>query len=67
MELRDLNGKAIRPGARVRSGGEEGVVRHIEPGYGVLTIVVAERTSKKERMVRASTVEVLDGDQPRPV
>lgn len=60
MELRDQRGRPIRAGARVRSGGEEGVVRHVEPGYGVLTIVIEERAWKKERMVRASTVEVLD-------
>ncbi len=60
MELRDQKGKPIRPGARVKSGGEEGVVRHVEPGYGLLTMVIEERNAKKERMVRASTVEVLD-------
>ena len=60
MELRDRHGRSIRPGARVRSGGEEGVVGHVEPGYGVLTIIIEERASKRERMVRASTFEVLD-------
>ena len=59
MELRDRQGKPITPGARVRSDGVEGVVERIEPGYGVLTIVIEERTGKRERMVRASTVEVL--------
>lgn len=60
MELRDQHGRPITRGARVRSGGEEGVVRHIEPGYGVLTIVIEERPgSKVERMVRAATVEVI--------
>jgi hypothetical protein len=59
MELRDQQGRPIRPGVRVKSGGEEGVVRHVEPGYGVLTMIVEERTAKRERMVRASTVEVL--------
>jgi hypothetical protein len=60
MELRDRNGKPIAKGAKVRSDGKEGVVRHVEPDYGVLTIVIEERPgSKVERMVRASSVEVL--------
>ncbi len=60
MELRDRNGKAITKGATVRNEGKEGVVRHIEPDYGVLTMVIEERPgSKVERMVRAATVEVI--------
>lgn len=60
MELRDKNGNPITKGAKVRSDGKEGVVRHVEPGYGVLTVVIEERAgSKVERMVRASTVEVI--------
>ncbi len=59
LELRDQHGKPITRGARVRSDGVEGVVRHVEPGYGVLTIIIEERTGKRERMVRASTVEVV--------
>jgi len=59
MELRDPQGRPIVPGARVRSGGEEGVVGRVEPGYGVLTIIVEARTGKSEKMVRASTVEVI--------
>lgn len=59
MELRDSNGRPITPGTRVRTGGEEGVVGRVEPGYGVLTIVVEGRTGKSEKMVRASTVEVI--------
>lgn len=60
MELRDRNGKLIAKGTKVRSDGKEGVVRHVEPEYGVLTMVIEERPgSKVERMVRASTVEVV--------
>ncbi|MGQ0550251.1 MAG: hypothetical protein ACT4PY_11360 [Armatimonadota bacterium] len=60
MELRDRNGKPITKGVKVRSDGKEGVVRHVEPDYGVLTVVIEERPgSKVERMVRASTVEVV--------
>jgi hypothetical protein len=59
MELRDPQGKRITPGVRVRSGAEEGVVGRLEPGYGVLTIIVEARTGKSERMVRASEVEVI--------
>lgn len=58
MELRDRKGQAITKGTRVRVDGVEGVANHLEPGYGVLTIVIEERTGKKERMVRASSVEV---------
>lgn len=61
MELRDRNGRAITKGARVRVDGVEGVANHLEPGYGVLTVVIEERTGKKERMVRASAVEVTAG------
>lgn len=59
MDLRDRNGRLITTGARVRVDGLEGIVNHLEPGYGVLTVVIEERTGKKERMVRASAVEVL--------
>lgn len=59
MELRDAKGRPIRPGVRVKSGGEEGVVRHVEPGYGVLTVIIEERNAKRERMVRVSAVEVV--------
>ncbi len=59
MELRDRNGRPIVKGTRVRMDGGEGVANHLEPGYGVLTIVIEERTGKKERMVRASSVEVV--------
>lgn len=60
MELHDKNGKPITKGVKVRSEGKEGVVRHVEPDYGVLTVVIEERPgSKVERMVRASTVEVV--------
>lgn len=58
--LKDQQGRVIAPGARVRSGAEEGIVRHVEPGYGVLTIIVEARTGKSERMVRAATVEVIE-------
>jgi hypothetical protein len=58
--LKDQHGRSITPGARVRSGGEEGTVRRVEPGYGVLTIIVEGRTGKSERMVRAATVEVIE-------
>ena len=61
MELRDRKGQPIAKGARVRVDGVEGVVNHLEPGYGVLTVVIEERTGKKERMVRASSVEVTAG------
>jgi len=61
MELRDRNGRAINKGTRVRVDGVEGVANHLEPGYGVLTVVIEERTGKKERMVRASAVEVTAG------
>jgi len=59
IELRDSHGRPITPGTRVRSGGEEGIVGRVEPGYGVLTIIVDARTGKNEKMVRASTVEVV--------
>ncbi len=61
MELRDPKGRPITPGTRVRSGGEEGVVGRVEPGYGVLTLIIEGRTGKREKMVRASTIEVIDG------
>jgi len=61
MELRDRKGQPITKGTRVRVDGVEGVANHLEPGYGVLTIVIEERTGKKERMVRASSVEVATG------
>ena len=61
MDLRDRHGRPIAKGTRVRSDGVEGVANHLEPGYGVLTIVIEERTGKKERMVRASAVEVIGG------
>ena len=48
MELRDRKGQPITKGTRVRVDGVEGVVGHLEPGYGVLTIVIEERTGKKE-------------------
>ncbi len=60
MELRDPEGRPITPGSRVRSGGEEGVVGRIEPGYGVLTVIIEGRTGKSEKMVRASTVAVIE-------
>ncbi len=59
-ELRDGQGRLIAPGARVRSGDLEGTVGRVDPEYGVLTILVEARTGKNERMVRASTVEVLE-------
>jgi hypothetical protein len=61
MELRDRKGQPITKGTRVRVDGVEGVANHLEPGYGVLTIIIEERTGKKERMVRASSVEVAAG------
>ncbi len=61
IELRDSRGRPITPGTRIRSGGEEGVVGRLEPGYGVLTMIVEGRTGKSEKMVRASTVEVIEG------
>jgi hypothetical protein len=57
--LRDAQGRPIIPGARVRWGSLVGTVRHVEPGYGVLTLVVEARTGKSERMVRARDVEVV--------
>ncbi len=59
MQLTDRHGRPITPGARVRAGGLEGIVNRLEPQYGVFTIVIEERTGKKERMVRAADAEVL--------
>lgn len=65
--LRDAQGRRIAPGAKVRSGELQGTVARVEPAYGVLTIVTeAARAGKTERMVRASTVEVLEEAPPRP-
>jgi hypothetical protein len=61
VDLHDSEGRSIVPGARVRCGGEEGIVGRIEPAYGVLTIIVEAKAGKSERMVRASSVEVLTG------
>jgi cytochrome c oxidase subunit 4 len=63
--LLDPKGNEIAVGSRVRHGPDTGVVRRMEPAYGVMTIVVAERNAKKERMVRATEVEVLP-DEPAP-
>jgi hypothetical protein len=59
MELTDRHGRLITPGARVRVEGLEGTVNRLEPQYGVFTIVIEERTGKKERMVRAADAEVI--------
>ncbi|MDR7556333.1 MAG: hypothetical protein QN157_12105 [Armatimonadota bacterium] len=59
MQLTDRHGRPITPGARVRVAGLEGIVNRLEPQYGVFTIVIEERTGKKERMVRAADAEVL--------
>ncbi|MDR7419554.1 MAG: cbb3-type cytochrome c oxidase subunit I [Armatimonadota bacterium] len=64
-EVRDARGRTIAPGARVRSGDVEGRVRHVEPEYGVVTIVLEGRAGKGERMVRVSAVEVLE-EAPHP-
>lgn len=59
MQLTDRHGRVITPGARVRVEGVEGTVNRLEPQYGVFTIVIEERTGKKERMVRAADAEVV--------
>lgn len=60
MELKDPKGRPIVPGARIRTGADEGTVGRLEPTYGVLTMIVeGGRTGKSERMVRASAVEVI--------
>lgn len=59
MSLTDRHGRVITPGVRVRVEGLEGTVSRLEPQYGVFTIVIEERTGKKERMVRAADAEVV--------
>lgn len=64
MIVHDRRGRPLAPGHRVRVLRDpplEGEVRRVVPRYSVLTVIVAAKAGKTERMVRAAEVELLEG------
>ena len=62
MMVHDRRGQRLAPGHRVRILRDpplEGEVRRVVPQYSVLTVVVAAKAGKTERMVHAAEVELL--------
>jgi len=62
MMVHDRRGQRLAPGHRVRILRDpplEGEVRRVVPQYSVLTVVVAAKAGKTERMVQAAEVELL--------
>ena len=62
MMVHDRRGQPLAPGHRVRILRDpplEGEVRRVVPQYSVLTVVVAAKAGKTERMVQAAEGELL--------
>ncbi len=62
MMVHDRRGQPLAPGHRVRILRDpplEGEVRRVVPRYNVLTVIVAAKAGKTERMVHAAEVELF--------
>ncbi len=60
----DRQGRSLTPGSRVRlvveDGQLEATVLRVLDDYGVVTVVIEQKTSKVERMYRAVDIELLE-------
>ncbi len=64
MMVHDRRGQPLAPGHRVRILRDpplEGTVGRVVPRYSVVTVIVAAKAGKTERMVQAAEVELLEG------